>query len=482
MVNTSERAIKSKELNEQQALAVEFIINKVKSPSPDDRVFGLYGTAGTGKTYTAKYILDALGEEGILGKSMVVAPTNSACKTLSKAFKGHSVRTEVSTIARALGQRPEIGEDGDQQFVSRSRFGEDGEPLLDNIETIDLLIGDEFSMVNQQNLDQLLGKIKPTCKVLIMMDKWQLPPVGSDDIPVESIVGDNFYELTKTERYSPDSYIYKVISASRDAVIKTDRYFNLLYKFPQSVKETERGAGYIVHDSVREALYAFGREANKMIRAQTWEHVRCVCWRNKTVDEVNKFFRSEFLPYGLDITAIPGELFITTGAVKRRIRGYDTVLYPTATDLIIEKSWKVSRVDDDGQHWVIWETLVYDPDDDLFSRPQRRSVNIIDQYAREAFYDKLERLKKAIAQASRDSGYKSREWWRAFNQMRSFEDLVDPVRPAYAVTGYGAQGKSYSSVYLHYSQDISRQFADIDKQLRTAFVGCSRAKYQLNGF
>jgi superfamily II DNA or RNA helicase len=97
MVATLDKGIR---LNWQQEEIVEFIINAMRGRN---RFIGCYGTAGTGKTFTAKYAVESIKRAGLAKNIGVLAPTNSACKTLKKAFDGQS---NIQTIASALGLAP----------------------------------------------------------------------------------------------------------------------------------------------------------------------------------------------------------------------------------------------------------------------------------------------------------------------------------------------------------------------------------------
>ncbi|MFM6134060.1 MAG: hypothetical protein ACKPCP_07795, partial [Sphaerospermopsis kisseleviana] len=75
----------------------------------------------------------------------------------------------------------------------------------------------------------------------------------------------------------------------------------------------------------------------------------------------------------------------------------------------------------------------------------------------------------------------SSERFKALTKFTNFEQIVDPIRYGYAITGYGAQGLSVDTVYKNWS-DISCQTRDFDNRNRTNFVADSRARYRINVF
>lgn len=456
---------RSVHLNPQQEEMVNFIVKAMHDPH---RWIGGYGTAGTGKTFTAKYAVDRLISQGVVGKVGVLAPTNSACKTLKKSFDGNG-NGNIQTIARALGLAPVINAEGKYQFVSSEKEN--------SLHTYDLVIVDEGSMVSKANWESLDKQIKPSAKILVLMDQWQLMPVGEKKIHALSLVGSNFKEITQTERYTDDSFIYKVISASLAAVKKKDKGFNPLALFPKSVPENDYGHGYFVY-SQKKGIESFARQVDRMLQTQKWDYTRCVCWKKIEVNRINNIVRNLIIPYGEYESATPGELLITTGSVKRSDRGKDVIIYPTSTQLVVYSSKIQTRTDEDGDEWKIWETIVSDPDD---PSKIKNSINLIDKDYRIAFQNKADKLQRAIQVAKETHGYNSSERLKALDKFTEFERIIDPVRYGYAVTGYGAQGLSVDTVYKNWS-DISCLKQDFDNRNRTNFVADSRARYRINVF
>ena len=467
MVVSQERV----QLNDQQLEAVDYILNSFKTGT---RVVGLYGTGGTGKTESAREIANHLQRTGQI---IYLAPTNMAAKQLSRSLSKDGIQRRAKTIASALGLVPTISEDGSMAFES-AVSDEDNESSLSSASYIFI---DEGSMVSAKNAQAILANAKPHAKILILMDRYQLPPVNERDIYFETQVSSNNYELTKTMRYSDTSYIYKVITDARNAVISKNRNFNLLTNFPQTiVDDADTNAGYHVK-SESEGLWSLVRACRRMRELQKYDFVRCICWRNKEVNRINDFVRWGMFPgLGENMSYLTGELLVTTGAVQRTVMGRDMILYPTATQLVVDRSFKIQVRDDDGTEWDAWETIVYDPDEDFNgnSRPLRHKVILIDQYARTAYYDKADKLQKGLKVAADEYGYKSREWFKVLTKLKSFQSLVDSIRPSYAITAHGSQGMSIDVSYLNLT-DTMQNKRDYDVKNRCNFVGASRARNSL---
>lgn len=121
------------------------------------------GGPGTGKTTIIKAILSLFKTAGL--KVMLAAPTGRAAKRLAE-----TTQEDAKTIHRLLGY-------GSEDFKgSRFQYNED-EPL-----TTDVLIVDEFSMVDLILFYNLLKAITPGTRLIIVGDVDQLPSVGPGSV------------------------------------------------------------------------------------------------------------------------------------------------------------------------------------------------------------------------------------------------------------------------------------------------------------
>lgn len=144
-----------------------------------NRITILNGCAGTGKTFTTKLVLKMADD---LNKSYVLlAPTGKAAKVLS-SYTG----VKASTIHRELRMLPDSGCDN-------------------NLHDFDLVIVDEFSMVDVSLFSTLLTTIDfNKTKLLVIGDSSQLPSVGCGNILHDMLNEPTIpkVNLTKVFRYS----------------------------------------------------------------------------------------------------------------------------------------------------------------------------------------------------------------------------------------------------------------------------------------
>jgi len=122
-------------------------------------IMALTGGPGTGKTTTVRGILMLFDAMGL--KTVLCAPTGRAAQRLSE-----TCLREAATVHRLLGTTP--GEDGELVFSH-----DEDDPL-----NADAVIVDESSMLDILLMRSLLAAMKRGCRLVMVGDADQLPPVG----------------------------------------------------------------------------------------------------------------------------------------------------------------------------------------------------------------------------------------------------------------------------------------------------------------
>lgn len=154
----------------------------------------LIGSAGTGKTFTLKYILEVgrvLRQRSLIKsqKLSIYAPTGKASKVASKA-----TGIECSTIHKGLGFNPATGSfehDEDNPFES------------------DVIICDESSMLDIRLANSFFKAIRNGSKVILMGDIKQLASVGPGNVLKDIMYSNSVrvVELKVVKRQGLDSGI-----------------------------------------------------------------------------------------------------------------------------------------------------------------------------------------------------------------------------------------------------------------------------------
>ena len=160
----------------EQEIAVKSLSEFLLSTA-NDTVFVLRGYAGTGKTSLVGALVKAMDK--LQQKSVLLAPTGRAAKVFS-AYAGHPAFTIHKKIYRQQSFSNEV-----------SNFS-----INDNLTTHTLYIVDEASMISDEGLsgsmfgtgrllDDLVEFVYSGvgCRLLLMGDTAQLPPVGEEQSP-----------------------------------------------------------------------------------------------------------------------------------------------------------------------------------------------------------------------------------------------------------------------------------------------------------
>lgn len=160
----------------EQEIAIKLLASFLTAGSADG-VFILRGYAGTGKTSLVAALVRTL--DRLQQKNVLLAPTGRAAKVFS-AYAGHAAFTIHKKIYRQQAFSNELG-----------NFS-----LSDNLSTHTLFIVDEASMISNEGLlgasfgtgrllDDLVQFVYAGqgCRLLLMGDTAQLPPVGEEQSP-----------------------------------------------------------------------------------------------------------------------------------------------------------------------------------------------------------------------------------------------------------------------------------------------------------
>ena len=186
--------------------------------SRDDRsAMILRGSAGTGKTTLAGAIVRTM--KNMHQKVVLLAPTGRAAKVFS-VYSGHP----ASTIHRRIYRQRKLGGDGGV-FTLNYNAMQDTLFIVDEASMVTASMGDS-SMFGGVGclLDDLIRFVYEgrNCRLLLIGDKAQLPPVGESESPalVEAVIescGLTVYEcdLDEVLRQSNDSGILYNATAIR---------------------------------------------------------------------------------------------------------------------------------------------------------------------------------------------------------------------------------------------------------------------------
>ncbi|MFN4123439.1 MAG: ATP-dependent RecD-like DNA helicase [Flavobacteriales bacterium] len=220
-------------------------------------VFMLKGFAGTGKTSVVSALVKTLNHTSL--KVVLLAPTGRAAKVMSN----YSGKT-ASTIHRLIYMVRQV-ENKTSLILKQNKFKNT------------LFVADEASMIGQENmedpnqrnlLEDLLMFVQEgeRCKLLLIGDEAQLPPVGMELSPAldQEVLQSGYFvqvkqqNLTEVVRQSEDSGILHNATLVREALTREDLHWPKL-EFEQ-FRDVIPVDGYELADSLNDAYSKYGRE------------------------------------------------------------------------------------------------------------------------------------------------------------------------------------------------------------------------------
>lgn len=446
---------------EEQEKAIECIADFLFKPE-NDTLLLLKGYAGTGKTTLIGAVVRTLSE--MRAGYVLMASTGRAAKVFSR-YSGFSAYTIHKKIYR-------------QKSFSNDL---DNFSLNDNLHKNTLFIVDEASMISNDGLtgasfgsgrllDDLIEYVYAGqgCRLLIIGDDAQLPPVGEDESPALSAEVLSGYGLDVTEcilteviRYSGRNGILSNATMLRERMAADD-----IYDLPVLTLKGYEDISSIPGSELIEAINSSYNEVGM-------DETMVICRSNKRAYLYNKgirntiLYREEELSTG-DIlmiaknnyhwTADCKEMdFIANGdiAVVRRVRrtqemyGFrfaDVVLsFPDHNDIEFELKILLDTLHSD------YPSLSKEDSDRLFNA-------VMEDYS--DITNKKERMKKL----KEDSFYNALQ-----------------VKYAYAVTCHKAQGGQWKRIFIDHGYITEDTFTpDYYRWLYTALTRASEKLYLVN--
>lgn len=444
----------------QQEIAIKRLTNFLIS-SDKESVFILRGYAGTGKTSLVGALVKALTalKQGVV----LLAPTGRAAKVFA-GYAKHSAYTIHKKIYRQ------------QQFSNDT----DAFSINDNLLTHTLFIVDEASMISNDGLsgatfgtgrllDDLVQFVYSGmgCRLLLMGDTAQLPPVGEEESPALS-----------NERFK--GYGFTVSDMDLTEVLRQEQSSGVLWNATKIRQQITSNHCYVwpkfkILGFADIKLLSGGDFIDALTTCYEKDEIEesiVICRSNKRANLYNKGIRAQILWREDELNT--GDLlmiaknnyywseqykeidFIANGetAVVRRVRrnremyGFrfaDVTLYLPDCDLELEAN-------------VLLDTLHADAPALAKSDSDRLYYDVLEDYS--DVLNKRDRIKKMKA----DPYYNALQ-----------------VKYAYAITCHKAQGGQWKNVFLdqgYLSQDYLSP--DYFRWLYTAFTRATQTLYLVN--
>ena len=427
-----------------------------------DEVFVLRGYAGTGKTSLVGALVRTL--DYLKQRSVLLAPTGRAAKVFSQ-YAGHPALTIHKKIYR---QKVFSGEGGN--FV-----------LNDNLHQHTLFIVDEASMIANQGLsgavfgtgrllDDLISFVYSGqgCRLLLMGDTAQLPPVGEEAGPALLSAelagyGLRVYELDLTQvvRQLEDSGILWNATQLR-RLVENEEVFHLPTIRFSGFPDVKNIAGNELIEALNESYSQVGLEETIVI-----------CRSNKRANIYNKGIRNQILYCEEELSS--GDVLMVAKNNYYWAEACKELDFIANGDIAIVRRVRRSR-ELYGFRFV--DVLLSFPDYDDFEIEAKVLLDTLHADSPALPKEQNEQLFHAVLEDYADISLKS-------ERMKKLK--TDPyynalqVKYAYAITCHKAQGGQWKRVFLDQGYVTEELLGpDYFRWLYTAFTRATETLYLVN--
>jgi len=268
-------------------------------------VLVLSGAAGTGKTTLTKQVAD-YARSNFNWKIVGVAPTHKARRVLSSILnQGTFLQIETITVAALLNKIRS------HSYIGTNRYVRDGSSRLDSY---DLFIIDEVSMITNKDYDEIVNLAKKYRKKLIFIgDKMQIPNPSQvytkrDNVLVKpdnkAFQHDLHLELEEVIRQGKSNPLLSIYNSFREC-----DYDHLvdISRENQINAETGEGVEFTTdHDYFREIIKQRFHQQLTAVNSALLD-LKVIAYTNNNVREYNNMIRKEL---GFTQPYQPGEVMM----------------------------------------------------------------------------------------------------------------------------------------------------------------------------
>lgn len=445
----------------QQNQVIE-LLSRFLSSKSEGSVFLLRGYAGTGKTSLVGALVQAL--VGFKQKVVLMAPTGRAAKVFSSY-----ANYPAFTIHKQIYREKKFGAD-ERSF-----------DLNQNLYRDTTFIVDEASMIANQGLsavsfgsgcllDDLIQYVynNQNCKLILMGDTAQLPPVGEELSPAlvpDHLVGYGLevhqYELSDVVRQDEASGVLFNATALRQALVEEQVHILPKIKL-KGFTDISYLSGQDLIDTLSASYSRYGMDESIVI-----------CRSNKRANLYNKGIRSTVL-YRED------ELNTSDLLMVNKNNYFWSKAYKELDFIANGEIIKVERLSNTYELYGFRfaDATISLPDHDSYELDVKLLLNTLHTETPALSRGEQEQLFQAILEDYADVRLK-KDRIKKIKEDPHFNALQ--VKYAYAITGHKAQGGQWSSVFLDQGY-ITKDYVDADyyRWLYTAFTRASEHLYLVN--
>ena len=432
----------------------------------DGDIFIINGYAGTGKTTALSAVITYLRRLGI--KSVLMAPTGRAAKVLS-IMSGRP----ASTVHKHIYRQKSVGSNGYGQFS-----------LAPNKAVHTLFVVDEVSLIgmdtSQQQtslfgsgnlLEDLVQFVRSgnDCRLILMGDSAQLPPVGLDASPalspeyMETFEGVRFSVLRTVVRQAVESPVLRNATLLRNII--EDASVDDCIESPGLEAEEGSGVERITGGRLLEALSdAYDRYG--------YDDTIVLCRSNKRAIRYNLGIRSQVLYKEEELSR--GDKFMIVKNCYQFVQNVEQMDYIANGDVaVLSKIWNYENRY--GLRFA--DAILAFPDYDDAEVQAKVCLDTLTSESASLTPEQQNALYAGVSADYSDRGSKKRIW-EAVREDQYFNALQ--LKYADAITCHKAQGGQWRCVFIDNPFWLEFQTVEDMKWLYTALTRAVEKVYLVN--
>ena len=438
--------------------------------SDEDDILVVNGYAGTGKTTAVSAVISLLKEYQT--KCVLLAPTGRAAKVLS-SYAGQ----QAYTIHKHIYRQKSVGGDGFGQFSIAPNKDKETLFVVDEVSLIGIDAGQQQSTASFGSgnlLEDLISFVRSgvECKVILIGDSAQLPPVGLDASPallkdyMVMMGGVSFAELSTVVRQQQESGILYNATKVRQLISEMEYGPGVIDIFDLQLEvdgfdDMERITGGDLIEKISDAYATYGEDDTIIL-----------CRSNKRAIKYNLGIRST-VQYKEEKLVRDDKLMIVKNCYQF-VEGLENVDYIANGD--IAKLCKISKFEERyGLHFA--EARISFPDYDDQEIVAKVILDTLESESASLTYEQSNMLYQGVNEDYAHFTVKKKRY-EAVREDKYYNALQ--LKYANAITCHKSQGGQWKCVFIDNAFWQDELTVDDLKWLYTALTRATEKVYLVN--
>ena len=433
----------------------------------DADILVVNGYAGTGKTTALAAVIASLTRLRV--PCVLLAPTGRAAKVLS-SYAGRP----AYTVHKHIYRQKSVGSDGYGQFSLSPNKSRDTLFVVDEVSLIGVEEGQQRSSTvfgTGNLLEDLVNFVRSgsDCRMILVGDAAQLPPVGLDASPalskeyMEGFGGVRFSTLTTVVRQARESGILQNATMLRGRISESfgDELFDDLKLDIRGFPDVERVSGGELIEKIGDAYARYGEDETVIL-----------CRSNKRAIRYNLGIRSTVL--FKEERLVRGDKLMIVKNCYQFLEDVEELDYIANGD--IARLEGIRHFEDRyGLHFA--DAVLSFPDYNDLEITAKVCLDTLESESASLTYEQQNALYNGVSADYADRGSK-KKIWEAVREDRYFNALQ--IKHAEAITCHKSQGGQWRCVFIDCPFWQEEQTLDDLKWLYTALTRAVEKVYLVN--